>query len=217
MKRTWVTRGLLVVFALAFVAGSHAQTPPTLVLECAHTSDAGDNLTRGFYIPSFPAVRLDTVNLWIYSFDSDTFTVSLTARANTFDGTVLGTATATVSMDDEQAMFTFDFGGVPVQPGSTVTFAMQQEAGNGRLFFNTGTCGLGDPDCTACGGVVVETEDTSAPLSTFRRNSVGIQVYGAQEPAEPIPALGSFGTVLLTLLIMGIGVLALKFGLASGS
>ena len=208
---------VLLFTSMGIVPAVRAGVPPTLLFECEHTASGGDNLSRGFYLPSFPGSRLDAVDLWIASDDADTFTVSLTARADTYDGPVVGTATATFSIDDEQIPVTFDFGGVPVQPGSIVTFAFQVQSGSGTLFFNVGTCSIGDTSCTACGGNVIETGGTSPPLSTFRRNSVGIRVYGALQAAEPIPVVSPAGAMLLLLLVMGAGMLAIKMRVAAGS
>ena len=198
----------LLFVGMGLVPAVHAQVPPTLLLECAHTGSAGDNLSRGFYIPNFPGSRLDSVEMWMMSYDADTFTVMLTARADTYDGPVVGTATATFSLDNEQVPVTFDFGGVPVQPGSILTFAFQIQSGTGTLFFNVGD--------NTCEGKVIETNGTSPPLSTTRRDSVGIRVYGAAQEAEPIPAVSHAGAMLFVLLLMGAGILAIKAGIVSG-
>src|SRR5882672_10143078 len=58
----------------------------------------GDRYDRGFYIPSFPGNSLDSARLVLSSFDAGDYTVTLTARQTSFNGTVLGNSTVSFSL-----------------------------------------------------------------------------------------------------------------------
>ena len=65
---------------------------------------------------------------------------------------------------------TFTFPEVTVSAGTTVTFTLQQVSGPTASVFYA--VPAGDPGCP-----VVQTEDTTPPLSTFRRNGVEIRIF----------------------------------------
>jgi len=102
------------------------------------------------------------------------FTINLAARANTYDGPVIGTATAAVTLPADRNTFvqgTFDFSSAAFAPGSAVTFALAQASGpNTVVFYKVPS--LGNEACP-----VVQTNGTEAPLSTFRRNGVEVRVF----------------------------------------
>jgi len=63
----------------------------------------------------------------------------------------------------------FDFGNVPVAPGSRITFTQAVTSGAGGVVFDAGA--------GPCAGVT-ETDGTAPLLSTVRDNSVGLQILG---------------------------------------
>lgn len=154
-----------------------AVTPAAPLLACETTGDTGgDQLFRGFYIPEYPGTTLDRVDLFFSADDAGDFTISLTARDGAFDGPVIGSATAAVTLPADRNTFTrgtFDFSGAAVTPGNTVTFALAQVSGPSTTVFYE-VPSLGNEDCP-----VVQTDDTAPPLSTFRRQGVEIAVFGA--------------------------------------
>jgi hypothetical protein len=99
------------------------------------------------------------------------------------------------------ALGVFEFDGAPVTPGGTVTFALEQLGGLGSAYYDIGPCGLSDPGCAElCSGEIVQTNGTTPPLDTHRRESVGIRVFDA--PPPDVPAMGAGGIVLLALLLI---------------
>lgn len=150
------------------------------VVSCPFDSGGGDdNLSRGFYIQSYPGTNIDTVQLTYWTNVAGSYTISMTARAETYDGPIIGTTqTVTVDLlDSTYLTTTFDFGGTAVISGTTVTFSQAQVSGPGSVYYNTGPCGF-DLDCTACPGVY-QTSGTTPPLDTDRRRSVAVTI--AQE------------------------------------
>jgi hypothetical protein len=142
---------------------------------------SGDQVDRGFYVPAFPGTSFDRVTLHFSARTAGTYTFSLTARNGTYDGTVLGTATASVTLtnnDQANVATAFTFPTVAVTPGSTVTFSIAQVAGpaGGVTFYSVPR--LGDATCP-----VVQTNGTEPPLSTFRRQGVHVTI----ETAPVIP------------------------------
>jgi hypothetical protein len=151
-------------------------TTATALIDCLTTgATGGDQLDRGFYIPEYPGATLDRVELSFSADAAGEFTISLTARANTYDGPVIGTATAVVTLPANRNLFvqgTFDFSNAAVAPGTTVTFALAQVSGpSTTVFYEVPSAGN-----AACS--VVQTNGTEAPLSTVRRNGVEVRLFG---------------------------------------
>jgi len=147
----------------------------TALIACQTTgATGGDQLDRGFYIPTYPGASLGRVEMFFSADAAGDFTVSLTARANTYDGTVIGTATAPVTLSADHNTFvqgTFDFSSAAFAPGSAVTFTLAQASGPSTVIFYK-VPSLGNEACP-----IVQTNGTEAPLSTFRRNGVEIRVF----------------------------------------
>ncbi len=165
------------------VIGLHAFAGAATLVSCPNLGDSGDLTDRGIYVTDYPGTTLGTVT---FSYDTDvagSYTVSLTARSGTYNGTEIGstqTVTAMVPTSGEVSMM-FDFGNAPVTPGSTVTFTQTLVSGPGSLYFDTGPC---EDSCSSCPGVF-ETEGTNPPLDVFRRGSVGITITDVTIPKRP--------------------------------
>ena len=173
---------------------ANAVAPLITLVNCPPSLSPGhgaqDGLTRAFYLPRYPGSSLAQVNLYL-SADFDPtgashpgpFTIQLTARSGGFNGPVIGTSTATVTLAGLAAghgLTPFAFTGAPlVTRNSTVTFQFSVASSRDRaaLSFDVGSCGLGNTHCgTNC--PVVETNDASGTLSTFRRQGCGITIIG---------------------------------------
>jgi hypothetical protein len=149
----------------------------SVIVSCPFGSSGGDDITRAFYVTSYPGSNLATVRLEYDANPAGMYTISLTARLGAFNGPIIGsTQTVTVNLPStsSEASVTFDFGGAPVTPGSTVTFTQAKVAGPGTAYFNKG---IGP--CSH----VVETEGTSPPLDTTRGNSVGLEISQLTTPS----------------------------------
>ncbi len=166
----------LVVLAVASIASSQE------LVNCpANPAGSGDRIDRGLYLPSFPGTSLGVVVLHFACQSSDERTFALTARHGTYDGPILGVAQATVVPSGAvsgAASARFDFRGVPVVQGSTVTFALELLSGSPiQCFYNKGV-----NEGELCGELVVETEGTEPPLSVFRNYVMGITIFPGVGP-----------------------------------
>ena len=161
----------------------------TTLLACPASSGAGDDLSRAFYLANYPGRSLKQVDLYLSSNASANtptpYTIQLIAKSGGFDRTVLGTSTVTVYLrgNTSQNLPThFVFAGAPaVTRNSTVTFQFNvlSNPDGATLRFNVGSCGLGDARCKS-GCPIIETNDTTGTLSTFRRNGCGIIIFGSR-------------------------------------
>jgi hypothetical protein len=205
------------VALLLFATGwTVAQEP---VLECSFVLTGGDLLYRGFYIPEYAADDLDHVELLFATDFTDTYTISLTAREDTYDGPILGVSTLELELiagtavpsagdgadielgDIPTVLGVFEFDAVKVTPGGTVTFALEQLGGQGSAYYDVGPCDTGEPGCEdLCSGEIVQTNGTEPPFDTYRRASVGIRVFDA--PPADVPALGTGAGGVLALLLL---------------
>jgi hypothetical protein len=134
----------------------------------------GDEVSRGFYIPQFPGSGFTQVNLQLSADVAGTYTIQLTAHGGHYDAPTLGTSQTTVSLAPGQFTTGSFFFSPPSVGTDTVSFAMSvvsQPDGAQRTFFGVANTFAGVSSCP-----VIETEDTTPPLSTFRRQGVAIQV-----------------------------------------
>lgn len=151
--------------------------PPQTLIELPSTGSSGDYLSRGFYVDSYPGTTLDTVTLYIATNAAGEYTVSLTARIGTYDGTLLGSVDQTLTLSDdngsygEHGEFVFDFNDVPVTSGEVVTFQMDLVSGaGGSVAYDVQT------SMTNTG--VTQTNGTTPPLDSPRRDGVAVTITG---------------------------------------
>ncbi|HVT61795.1 MAG TPA: hypothetical protein VHR45_25780 [Thermoanaerobaculia bacterium] len=155
-----------------------AQESSTTV-SCPFFGRGTSGVYHGFYVTGYTGTNISTVTLGYTTDTPGRFSISLTARRNSFDGPLIGTTqTATVHVGGPlgETLVTFDFGAAPVSPGDTVAFI--QSGGEiasdnsqfGSLFFDAGT--------GSCNGVF-ETQGTSPPLDSVILSGVGITITQA--------------------------------------
>ena len=158
---------------------------PAVLVDSPPGQGAGDLIFRGFYLPSFPGSALAQVRLFFSADVAGIYTLALTVRSGSYSGSVIGTSATSVALPADRTVFVpadFNFPTLPVSSGSVVTFSITLvSAPPGAVvdqpFYGVSACGLGIPGCTA-GGPTVETDDTTPPLSTFRRDGVGVRIVG---------------------------------------
>ena len=200
-----------VVFAVA--VGAAAPAVGATIVSCPNSAGGGDQVDRGFYVQSYNGSTLDTVAVTFSTGGAaGSYSVSMTAHAGAYNGPAIGT-TQTANFTQTGGLATYNFGSAPVVPGSTVAFVMvlTSSPAGGVAFYDVGTCGLGDPNCNTCPGVF-ETEDTAAPLSTFRRGSVGVVITGQAAAAAglPVPALTPGALAALGVALAVVAFFALR-------
>jgi hypothetical protein len=144
-------------------------------IEAGHT---GDGLGRGFYIKEFPGTSLSQVDLWFCSNTAGDYTVELTARESTYDGTIIKTSQANISLTDDvysHQLATFNFSSNTVQMNSIVTFTISKISGPGICYYSV----HGEYGGIAEGDIlVIQTNGTTPPLDSHRRYGIAIRVYG---------------------------------------
>jgi len=167
--------GMLMLFATPLVRAD------ITIFSDPFAGSGGDNITRGFYLPSYPGTNLSTVTLAYVTNVTGSYTTSLTARLGTYNGTIIGTTqtvTNTLSTSGE-TLVTYNFGGVSVPTGSVVTFTQVLVSGPG---------GFVDYDIGTGASGIIETNGTTPPLDTFRGSSVGVIITETGGgPATPVP------------------------------
>ena len=148
----------------------------------------GDFLHRGFYIENYGADNLRQVILQYKSRGTGTYNTSLTVRIGSYDGIIVGqTKTLSTYFEaDIPKQVVYDFGGINVPYGSLLTFTQETNSGPDKLlYFNTGN--ESHPQIT-------ETNGTTAPLDSWRRDGVGVIITAIPEPATV--SLLAIGTIL---------------------
>jgi len=184
-------------FIALFVTSAFAQAA-TIVTCPFDAANTGDNIDRGFYVSGYTGSTLDTVTMHFLGDVSESKTMTLTAASGVFGGPVIGTAVASVVVPTAPpaSSAVFNFSNAPVVPGSTVTFTLTLNAGALPVRYDTGV--------GPCPGVT-QTNGTTPPLDTFRRDSVGLVITGAAAaPASTaVPALSPASLAVLGLMLAG--------------
>jgi hypothetical protein len=169
-----LVRAIVACVALVLAPATRADGPAVINCPWYPPSGGDDFALRGFYSLGFPGTSLKQVVLPLSFPGPGAYQLSLTASRGTFDGTVLGTATATFSVasTDFQST-TFDFGTVAVTQGSTIAFhgaVVSRPSGfTGAVLMQTAT----EPLCR-----LTETTGFDAPLSSFRRGGIAALING---------------------------------------
>jgi hypothetical protein len=156
----------------------------TALIDCSVAAPSGgDLLERGFYVPSYPGANLRRVDLWLSADTAGSYTFDLTARAATYDGTVLAATQQTVDLNGDilkNTLTTFDFTdgdfAPGVTPGTLVTFSITKVGGPGTVFYSV---------ASPSGCPIKQTNDTSA-LTPIRRDGVTVRIFGD----EPVLLFG---------------------------
>lgn len=169
--------GGAILLTLAAACGSQKSLGPVVdLITCPPASNGGDRIDRGFYVGSFPGVSLKEVHLWLSADSAGSYDILLTAQRGSFAGALIGSATATVTLNGnlaDTAQVTFDFGGRSVPKGSVVAFSLDAVSGpGGTVYYVVQTTNSACP--------VTETEGTSPPLDVDRRAGIGVRITGSE-------------------------------------
>jgi hypothetical protein len=147
-----------------------------VLLSCP-ASTGGDFNDRGFYVPQYPGVTLDSARMQFSAFQVGSYVVSLTVRSNTYDGAILGVATNTIKFTnlatDQNQFVTFAFPSLPVVNHGRICFILTVVSGPYPFIYYSVAPGFtgGCPE-------VVQTEGTTPPLDTHRRDGVSLVLTG---------------------------------------
>ena len=148
-----------------------------VLLACPEAGATGDFSDRGFYVPHYPGVTLDSARLQLSAYQVGSYLVSLTVRSNTYDGPILGIATNTITFTNlttaQHQLSTFAFPSLPIVNSGRICFILAVLSGPFPVIYY-GTAPTFTNGCPE----VVQTEGTMAPLDTFRRNGVTLVLTG---------------------------------------
>ena len=185
MVSRMVSVALVVLAVLVLPTRAAAQS-----ISCPENGTGGDQVTRGFYIQNFPGTTLGTVRLKYFGGGDGSYTVSLTARTGAYDGAIVGTVQQTFNISGNSPQVTYDFGNAATTQGAVLTFSQSLISSPGGVaFYDTGT--------GPCPGVV-QTNGTTPPLDSVRRDSVGLLItYGTQVPTMNEWVMLVLGTFLV--------------------
>lgn len=158
---------------LALACSDDSVGPIVPLISCEPVA-GGDSISRGLYVDSFPGTRLREVQLYFNASVAGDYTITLAVRRNTYDGPLVGADTTTINMptsaaDTVRASFLFANPVIPL--GSLVTFKLGKVSGPGTLYYDIPL----DPGCPA-----TETQGTTPPLDTFRREGMGLRIFGTR-------------------------------------
>jgi hypothetical protein len=173
MSRQTLTAVLLALALLTALPASAASLSWNTEVGCAPSGSGGDFASDGIYVTGYSGSNLGQVQLYYSTDTPGLYRIALTAHRGSFDGPVIGASqvvTAELPYLSSEIFLIFDFGGAPVTPGDTIAFTQDIQgvlSAGGSVYFDVGT--------SSCPGVF-ETDDTTPPLSTVRRDRVGIVI-----------------------------------------
>ena len=159
------------------------ESSPQALLSC-FGPPAGDFYDRGFYVPQYPGVSLNSAQLALSATTAGSYVMTLTVRSNTYNGPLLAVATTTVSLNGsitENQPVTFAFPSTAIAKYSRVCFILSLVSGPGTAVYYS------VPSSGGCTGVV-QTEGTTPPLDTFRRYGVNLVLSGVNDPTSDLRA-----------------------------
>jgi len=180
IKHSYLARGA-VLLLLALVASIANAQSSDLLYNCGFSGSGGDRTTRGFYVDNYPGTTLGTVVIILGAVGSDGLhSITMNARENTYDGNLIGSVSLDVNLVGRSNEVLFEFGDAAVTPGVTVTFQMVVTSSP----FSVGFAYYDVGDGTACDDVT-QTNGTNPPLDSFRRNTVGLRLFGTSSVTPP--------------------------------
>jgi hypothetical protein len=158
---------LLALFALPVAA----DVAP--LVDCPWYGNGGDQFANyGFYVPRYPGSSLKTVTMPLLFPAAGTYSLSLAAHTSSYSGALVGTATTNVvvTAGNLNTTVTFNFGSPAVASGSLLAFqGAIVSAPASSIYMVT---------LTPAGCPVIQTEGTTPPLGTYRRNGIAVVITG---------------------------------------
>ncbi len=118
----------LMFLAMTLMVYTTSRLEAAELISCPDLGNSGDNLRRGFYTPSYPGSTLDQVDLQFSPTIAGEYTIRLTVRRDSYDGSVIGTVDVTETLtllNPAHNPVTFFFPELSVTPSSTVTFFLE--------------------------------------------------------------------------------------------
>jgi hypothetical protein len=175
---------VVALFATCLLAGP---SRAAVLIDCYDGGTGTDYVNRGFYVTDYPGSSLTRVQMYFSSHTAGDYTIRLTARSGAYDGEIIGEADATVTLTadtDELWPADFDFADPAATPHAVIAFSMEPLDGPAIPLYGIET---DNGDCP-----IVETQGTTPPLDTWRRDGVRIRILG--DEVTPV-TMSSWGQV----------------------
>jgi len=168
-----------------------ASTPGVVApLYSCPTSGTFDDVSRGIILEDFPFDGLGRVTLTYQASVAGNYHVELIARQERYDGAIIGSESVVFRVDDPSnpEQQTFDFRNAAVGPGEdvTLTHRIRSQPDSSDLRYDIGSGNCDD---------IEQTEGTTPPQDSFRRDRVGIEVI-ISDPNVRLRGLGGNWTVV---------------------
>lgn len=160
---------LSVLILVMLATGASSQ-----VIDCLDGSDGGDRVTRGFYCSDYPGTTIERVDLHLSAESAGEYVIRMTIRTDTYNGLQVGQAEATVTLPggpSNHVLTSFLFPSTSVAPHALLTFALEEVSGPDLMYYAPTTSNSACP--------ITQTNGTTPPLDTFRRNGVRVAIHGA--------------------------------------
>ena len=160
---------ILWLLLTAFLAlPAPAQLAPTTLLSCP-TATGGDLTHRGFYIEAYPGETLDSVTVYMATQAGGplAYEVGIDVFRNSYGGPHVGTYFTSLNIGPVETAVTIPCANVAVPLGGRLCFRFFIGAlpGAPALLYSVPPMGFTCPN-------IVQTHDTTPPLSTYRRGGV---------------------------------------------
>ncbi len=178
-----IARGLALLVAISASANAEIVT----LIDFPGPASSGDNMTRGFYTTRYPGTSINGVTVYLnIPSGSFPYQIGVNVHQGAFNGPLVASGFSSVTLNTTEKAVAIQMasgGGTnpPVPPGSTLCFSFfvnKQPAAPDPFFSVVGDLGVDLPDATDPCPDLVETSDTSPPLSSFRREGVKLQITG---------------------------------------
>ena len=163
---------VLLMLAVALPASA------AIVIDCWDGGSTCDSVSRGFYILAYPDDSIGQVDLLMNALSAGEYTIRMTVREETYDGTEIGVAEITADLPvwtDDPVEVNFLFSDATINTGTRLTFAMEIVSGQFVYYAYETSNGL----CP-----IVQTEGTTPPLDMYRRDGIRVRIY--DEEGMPI-------------------------------
>ncbi|MFO1281353.1 MAG: hypothetical protein U1F51_02630 [Burkholderiales bacterium] len=162
------------------IAGAPIDISNVTTFSCPYSPGAGevDSIETGFVVTSYPGVSIRRIKLRHRANVASNRTLRLTARLGDFDGPVIGTASLLKGVTPALSETTFDFGNIPVPPGSRISFIQSMTT---PILGDVVTYDMGFRPCDD----IVQTDGGTVETHEERGSGVGVAIEG--DVASPAP------------------------------
>jgi|GEM_PF-1642932 len=139
-----------------------------VLLDCTGKKPIKQSSDRGFYIPKYPGIDIQSATLWVCAPVSGNYEMSLTLSEGGYGGRTIGTNTKNQFLSggcSSYSRVTFDFPYPAITKGSPVAFKLEASP---NIYYDAG------PDCKE----IVQTDGRLSPPDSSREYGVKLEITG---------------------------------------